>query len=101
MSHFLFHDHFGRSVFTWAVCGRMSSWLPHVGRSLGRSATEPLLLIMEDDHLGTTYASAEGVGACPGPGALAIVRLSLLWALHACFLLFLAPKPNQMGRGIH
>ena len=40
-------------MFTWAVCGHMSSCLLHVGRLLSRCAAEPLRLITEDDHLGT------------------------------------------------
>ena len=40
------------TVFIWAVCRQVSSWLLHVGRSLGHCAAEPLLLIMDDKHLG-------------------------------------------------
>ena len=38
-------------MFTWAVCCRVSSWVLHVGMSLGHCAAELLRLIMEDDHL--------------------------------------------------
>ena len=34
----------------------MTSWLLHVGRLLSRCATEPLRLIMGDDHLGTHWS---------------------------------------------